>query len=200
MGCRPAPPSTGSTQTLTSVSNVSYTGTGTKDGHVTVNFTYTGTTTTDGIAEIYYGLFVSNPGQVPNQGSGTTKGASAWTGGSLQTTVDVGGSGATSLQLNPDAIIAGQISGMKFNDLDGDGVKDTGEPGLQGWTIQLCADSACNTVLATTTTDASGNYSFSVTPDADKSDVENDGYYVREVNQSGWTQTAPAGNVTARWS
>ena len=136
---------------------------------------------------------------MPNQGSGTTKGASAWTGGSLQTTVDIGGSGATSLQLirtrssRPD-------QRMKFNDLDGDGVKDTGEPGLQGWTIQLCADAACNTVLGSTTTDASGNYSFSVTPDADKSDLDNDGYYVREVNQSGWTQTAPAGNITARSS
>ena len=26
-------------------------------------------------------------------------------------------------------------SGMKFNDLDADGVKDAGEPGLGGWTI-----------------------------------------------------------------
>ncbi len=29
------------------------------------------------------------------------------------------------------------ISGRKFEDLDGDGVKDAGEPGLVGWTIEL---------------------------------------------------------------
>ena len=46
---------------ITSVSNVSYTGTGTKDGHVTINFTYTGATTTNGIAEIYYGLYIAEP-------------------------------------------------------------------------------------------------------------------------------------------
>ena len=180
---------------ITSVSNVSYTGTGTKDGHVTITFTYTGATTTNGIAEIYYGLYIAEPGQVPNQGSGTTTGASGWSGGSLQTTVDIGGSGATSIQLAPGAIIRGQISGMKFNDLDGNGIKGSAEPGLEGWTIQLCADAACNVVLDTTTTAANGTYSFSVTPDADPSDADNDGYYVREVNQGGWTQTAPAGNI-----
>ena len=84
---------------------------------------------------------------------------------------------------------------MKFNDLDGNGIKGSSEPGLEEWTIQLCADAACNVVLETTTTAANGTYSFSVTPDADKSDADNDGYYVREVNQSGWTQTAPAGNI-----
>jgi hypothetical protein len=173
---------------ITSVSGVSYSA---GDGHVTITFTYTGTTTTNGLAEIYYGLYIAQPGQVPDQGSGTTKGAAAWTGGSLQTTVDIGGSGATSIQLSPSAIIVGQISGVKFNDLDGDGVKDQGEPLLPGWTVYLCADSACNTILQTTTTGANGAYSFSVTPDADKTTPANDPYYVREVNQSGWTQTAP---------
>ena len=85
---------------------------------------------------------------------------------------------------------------MKFDDLDGErGIKGSSEPGLEGWTIQLCADAACNVVLETTTTAGKTSASFSVTPDADKSDADNDGYYVREVNQSGWTQTAPAGNI-----
>jgi hypothetical protein len=168
---------------ITDVSAVTYLGSGNKDGYVTVTFTYTGATTTKGIAEIYFGLFIANPGQVPDQGNGTTRGASAWTGGSLQTTIDIGGSGATSLQLNPAAIIAGQISGMKFHDLNGNGSKDSAEPGLAGWTIRLCSDSACATVLQTTTTDANGNYTFSVIPGT---------YYVQEVQQSGWKQTAPA--------
>ena len=177
------------------VSAVTYTGTGTKDGHVTITFTYTGTTTTNGIAEIYYGLYIAEPGQVPNQGSGTTTGASAWSGGSLRRPSTSVAPARPRIQLAPGAIIRGEISGMKFNDLDGNSIKGPTEPGLEGWTIQLCADAACSLVLDTTTTAANGTYSFSVTPDADKSDPENDGYYVREVNQDGWTQTAPTGNI-----
>ncbi|MES2718825.1 MAG: hypothetical protein V4795_23910, partial [Pseudomonadota bacterium] len=176
---------------ITNVSAVSYSGSGTKDGHVTVTFTYTGATTTNGLAEIYYGLYIANPGQVPNQGAGSTDGANAWTGGSLQTTVDIGGSGATSIQLAPDAIIVGEISGLKFNDLDGDGMRDLGEPGLAGWTIFLDQDNdgVLDLGESSTVTGAGGAYSFSVTPDADKSDADNDPYMVREVNQAGWTQT-----------
>jgi hypothetical protein len=192
---------------ITNVSAVTYTGSGTKDGVVTITFTYTGTTTSNGYAAIYYGLYVAKPGEVPDQGAGKTNGANAWTGGSLQTTVDIGGSGATSIQLAPSAIIAGEISGLKFNDLNGDGVKDTGELGLAGWTIILDSDSnSTNGNLGSvvtangTTDDLDGNgvidpvgfYYFSVTPDAIKSTpTTNDPYYVYEVNQPGWTQTAP---------
>lgn len=186
---------------ITNVSDVSYTGTGTKDAHVTVTFTYTGSTT-DGIAEIYYGLYVANPGQIPDQGLGTTDGANAWSGGSLQTTVDIGGSGATSIQLAPSAIIAGEISGLKFNDLNGDGTHDANgiddisgtaddEVGLTGWTIFLDKDNdgQLDAGETSTVTGADGAYTFSVTPDADKSDSDNDSYIVREVQQAGWTQT-----------
>jgi|GEM_PF-6986304 len=187
---------------ITNVSNVSYTGTGTKDAHVTVTFTYTGATTTNGIAEIYYGLYIANPGQIANQGLGTTDGANAWSGGSLQTTVDIGGSGATSIQLAPSAIIAGEISGLKFNDLNGDGTRDANgiddilgntddEVGLAGWTIFLDKDNdgVLDAGETSTVTGAGGAYTFSVTPDADKSDSDNDPYIVREVQQAGWTQT-----------
>ena len=178
---------------ITEVSTVTYQPTGTKDGYVTVTFTYTGTTTTNGIAEVYFGLYIANPGQVPDQGAGPTNGANAWTGGSLQTTIDIGGSGATSIQMSPDAIIAGQISGLKFHDQDGDGVKDDTEPVITGWTIVLDTDTDySNGYLMTALTDASGNYTFSVTPDADKSDLDNDPYYVYEVQQNGWLQTAPS--------
>ena len=189
---------------ITNVSAATYTGTGTEDGHVTITFTYTGQTTSNGYAAIYYGLYVAKPGEVPDQGAGNTNGANAWTGGSLQTTVDIGGSGATSIQLAPSAIIAGEISGLKFNDLNGNGTKDTGEPGLAGWTIVLDSDSnPSNGNLGTvqtangTTDDLDGNgvidpvgfYYFSVTPDAIKATTANDPYYVYEVNQAGWTQT-----------
>ncbi|HJS37726.1 MAG TPA: hypothetical protein VJ789_06295, partial [Burkholderiales bacterium] len=176
---------------ITNVSDVTYLGTGSKDGYVTVTFTYTGTTTTNGIAEIYYGLHIAQPGAVPDQGAGETKGASAWTGGSLQTTVDIGGSGATSIQLSPAAVIDGEINGIKFHDLGNDGIRNGEDPVLEGWTIFL--DTNNNDVLdageAFDVTDVNGFYSFSVTPDADKSDMDNDPYIVREVQQEGWVQT-----------
>lgn len=72
------------------------------------------------------------------------------------------------------------ITGLKFNDLNGNGVRDTGEPGLANWTIQV-TNSTGNS--QTTTTDSAGNYSLTVpAPET---------YTVSEVLQSGWTQTAP---------
>jgi len=71
------------------------------------------------------------------------------------------------------------ISGQKFNDLNGNGTKDAGEPGLSGWTINL--DTGANgSVDATTMTDTSGNYTFSVGPGI---------YRIRESGQIGWSQT-----------
>ena len=74
---------------------------GGNDRVVTVSFTYTGDTTTSGYAEIYYGLTIARPGDIPP----TSLGAHAWTGGSLQTTVQIGNAGATSIQLAPGAIL-----------------------------------------------------------------------------------------------
>jgi uncharacterized repeat protein (TIGR01451 family) len=191
---------------ITAVSAVQYSDGGSGgssiDGHVTVTFTYTGETTQSGGAQIMYGLMIAAPGMVPDQGHGPTLGAHAWSGGSLQTTVDIGGSGATSIQLSPSAIIPGEISGMKFSDINGDGVRDADgvdnlagtsddESGLSGWTIFL--DKNGNGTLDGTetsaVTDTHGHYTFSVTPDADPSDLDNDPYIVREVQQSGWMQT-----------
>lgn len=45
-------------------------------------------------------------------------------------------------------------------DGDNDGVRDTGEGGIPYITVRLCADAGCGTVIATTTTDAAGYYSF----------------------------------------
>lgn len=74
------------------------------------------------------------------------------------------------------------IDGYKFNDLDGDGVwdKEAGELGLEGWTISA-TDGKTST---TTTTGKDGYYSFEVW----------DGVWtVTEVQQDGWSQTAPKG-------
>src|SRR5215472_2032758 len=86
-------------------------------------------------------------------------------------------------------------SGEKFNDLNANGVKDAGEPGLSGWTILAFADSNGNgvvdpgeTVAASTTTNGSGNYSLTLKPGQ---------YVVEEVSQAGWTQSFPNGGTYA---
>ncbi len=75
------------------------------------------------------------------------------------------------------------ISGQAFNDLNGNGIRDTGEGGVAGSTIFL--DTNNNAVLdageASTTTDANGNFSFAgVGPGT---------FRVRAVLQAGRRQT-----------
>jgi methionine-rich copper-binding protein CopC len=74
------------------------------------------------------------------------------------------------------------ISGEKFNDLTGAGVFLPGDPGLQGWTIDLL--NAAGAIVATTVTDANGNYSFS--------NVGPGTYAIKEVLKPGWIETFPA--------
>ena len=74
------------------------------------------------------------------------------------------------------------LSGAKWNDLDGDGARDAGEPTLSGWTIQL--RNAADELIDTAVTDANGAYRFD--------GLEAGDYTVSEVQQSGWTQTFPA--------
>ena len=85
-------------------------------------------------------------------------------------------------------------SGVKFHDLNADGVKDAGEPGLPGWTINAYADANGNgvkdvletTIVASTVTGAGGAYSMSLLPGK---------YIVCEVQQALWTQSFPANNA-----
>jgi len=71
--------------------------------------------------------------------------------------------------------------GQKFNDLDGNGVKDPGDPGLPNWTIKVF-DPSSFAEVASTTTNASGNYEFDLDPGS---------YVVCEVFLANWTQTFP---------
>ncbi len=85
-------------------------------------------------------------------------------------------------------------SGMKFNDLDADGVKDAGEPGLSGWTINAFLDANSNgildaseiTISNSAVTGAGGTYSMSLRPGR---------YIVCEVQQTGWVQSFPGNTV-----
>lgn len=82
--------------------------------------------------------------------------------------------------------VAVQLCGVKFEDLDGDGIRDAGEPGLAGWTVRLQTPSG--TTVQSATTGADGRYCFG--------NVGQGIYHVREVPQPGWLQTFPA---AGRW-
>lgn len=72
--------------------------------------------------------------------------------------------------------IPAEIHGSKFEDVNGNGVWDSGESALAGWTINLTG-----TENGTAVTDANGNYSFT--------DLSVGTYIVTETQQIGWTQT-----------
>ncbi|PIS05526.1 MAG: hypothetical protein COT81_00740 [Candidatus Buchananbacteria bacterium CG10_big_fil_rev_8_21_14_0_10_42_9] len=72
-----------------------------------------------------------------------------------------------------------EISGSKFNDLNGNGVWNDGEQGLSGWTIKLTKGSSTISAL----TDSEGKYKFQ--------DLAPGIYTVAEEQKSGWTQTKP---------
>jgi len=71
----------------------------------------------------------------------------------------------------------GSISGMKFEDMNGNGQKDTGEKGLAGWTITLTGEGVGLTAM----TESNGAYVFNNLIPAN--------YQVCEVSQSGWENT-----------
>src|SRR2546422_7345535 len=85
----------------------------------------------------------------------------------------------------------GSKSGVKYNDLNGNGAKDVGEPGLPGWTINAYVDANGNgmldagetTVATSAVTDGVGAYSLSLNPGK---------YIICEVQQAPWTQSEPA--------
>ncbi|MFN7283293.1 MAG: beta strand repeat-containing protein, partial [Dolichospermum sp.] len=99
------------------------------------------------------------------------------------------------LQNGDIQIPLGSIQGSKWNDVNGNGVWDTGEKALAGWTIYI--DSVTNGQLdpweLSTVTNADGQYTFSNLGPGE--------YAIREVNQTGWRQTSPttpyAVNLTA---
>ena len=71
------------------------------------------------------------------------------------------------------------VTGTKFNDLNGNGVRDPGEPGLAGWTIGI--GNVTIPYFNSTTTDSTGNFRFINVPKAN--------YTVNETLQAGWKNT-----------
>jgi protocatechuate 3,4-dioxygenase beta subunit len=78
-----------------------------------------------------------------------------------------------------------EVEGYKYEDKNGNGQLDAGEPALQGWNIYLfhSTDQVTWTLVDTTQTDANGYYSFKVCMG---------GYFkVEEENVLGWSNTGP---------
>jgi hypothetical protein len=90
----------------------------------------------------------------------------------------------SNLQRNVFSFTA-SISGTVFNDQNGNGVRDRGESGVSGVTVNLLDDSGG--IVATTTTDNRGRYQFT-----DQSGIPGTGNFsVAIVLPSGFTNTTP---------
>ncbi|WP_369425674.1 DUF7507 domain-containing protein, partial [Methanothrix sp.] len=81
---------------------------------------------------------------------------------------------------DPSCTTGGQgeldVSGYKFNDQNANGAWDTGEPGIEGWTIYL----SDGTTTISTTTGSDGSYTFTNLPA---------GTYTITEERAGWTRT-----------
>ncbi len=156
----------------------------------TVNLVLTGTV----------GYIYSVNGLVQSPGTMSTTGVTrASPAGTIEVVISATAAGSSTLMaIYPYAVAGGEvtatsdpgnktweygsISGMKFNDLNGDGIKDAGEPGLAGWTIN-----ATGPVTNSATTEADGSYTIPNLPAGN--------YTITETQQPKWTQTHPIGGT-----
>jgi len=83
------------------------------------------------------------------------------------------------------------ISGLKYEDLNANGKRDSGEPGLSGWKIELLYEGKH---VATTTTGVGGAYSFQL--DANTPPIGAGTYTLKEESREGWHQEEAPGPVS----
>src|SRR5262249_10586176 len=83
--------------------------------------------------------------------------------------------------------LPGEVRGVAYEDVNGDGTRNAGEPGLAGWTVFIDANSngTLDVGESSTVTDAGGLYRFT--------GLEPGDYLVVEDLQSGWKRTQPSG-------
>src|SRR4051812_7863788 len=83
-------------------------------------------------------------------------------------------------------------SGTKFHDLDADGVRDAGEPGLPGWTFyaDLNSNATRDAGEPAAVSDATGAWSIG--------DVPSGTFTIRELSQAGWTCSTPSPCIATR--
>jgi uncharacterized delta-60 repeat protein len=87
-----------------------------------------------------------------------------------------------------NAVPSASISGSVFDDLNDNGKQNTGEAGLEGWTVYLDLSNSGSLTGndPVTKTDANGDFSFM--------GLSAGNYIVRVIRPAGWTQTTPSNN------
>jgi len=110
--------------------------------------------------------------------------------GFIQTTPDPGPINVTSnANINNvnfgNVFFVGSISGLKYNDLNANSIRDATDPPLANWQIylDLNGNNRLDPGEPNTITNPEGNYTFG--------NVSPGRYLVREVQQPGWVQTTP---------
>src|SRR5436853_227461 len=82
------------------------------------------------------------------------------------------------------------VGDFVWNDLNGNGVQDAGEPGINGVTLALTGTTGAGAAVSqTTTTNASGAYSFTEPPGTYTVSVTTPSGYVATVTGKGTTAT-----------
>ncbi len=94
-------------------------------------------------------------------------------------TIDVQ-SGTNEIGKDFGSYLPSSIRGTKYNDLNGNSVKENGEPGIGGWKIYLKKN---GNLMDSLLTDYNGEYIFD--------SLSTGSYAVDEMFQSGWVQTSP---------
>jgi photosystem II stability/assembly factor-like uncharacterized protein len=84
-------------------------------------------------------------------------------------------------------VVRGTISGKVFNDLNSNGVQDSGEAGILNWPVVLAGQAGASQFA-----NGIGNYAFS--------SLDDGSYFVYAQQQYGYTQTLPAANGTYPFS
>lgn len=102
-------------------------------------------------------------GAVPANGTEITNRATIVTTGSGDTNGGANPNAGNNFNEGKVTVQNSALSGRVFEDLNGSGAIDAGEPGIAGVTLRLTGtDSLGNPVSQTTTTDANGNWGFTV--------------------------------------
>jgi len=95
----------------------------------------------------------------------------------------------TSVDIGADEYVVLSLSGAVYNDKNGDGIRQSGDPGLANWKVYIDLNNS-NAYAAgdpSAITNAAGNYKFTYVPTSTQS------LTVREVRQPGLRRTQPAG-------
>ncbi len=155
----------------------------------TVTITYTRNLACDFCKDMTDGVKVtwtSLPGTGTPVGINNTTGA-VTPGASGAVNGERNGSGTSTPPNNyiatDSASFCGRVCGVKFSDLNGDGIHQSTEPLLGGWTINA---TLANVPKGSATTAANGNYCLDLLPSTTN-------YLLCETPQINWVQTYPTG-------